>query len=259
MKIIFLNIFFSFLIFLNTSNELFRNKTINLSKESIFQYSKKTPKSKFLDSDHSLFNKILNKYVSITGKVNYKGLKSDKKLLDQYLLELKKSPSAKASKSEKLAFWINAYNAYTLKMIVDHYPVKSITSLYKGKPWDHVWIVIDNKTYSLNDIEHKIIRPQFKEPRIHFAVNCASISCPALSNNAYTSENLESMLENAAKSFINSKANNISSSSIKLSPLFDWYKEDFGEVRSFISKYSKVKPGANVPITYMDYNWNLNE
>lgn len=259
MQILILNIFFSFFALLNSSLESYKissqNTSIAVSKQNV----NKTKKTYSDTPDHTLFDKILGKYVSSTGKVNYKGLKSDKKLLDQYLSELKKSPASKASKNEKLAFWINAYNAFTLKMIIDNYPVKSITSLYTGKPWDHPWIIIDNKTYSLNDIEHKIIRPQFKEPRIHFAVNCASVSCPPLANKAYTAENLESMLEKATSSFINSKENIITSSAIKLSPLFDWYKVDFGDVRNFISKYSKIKPSKSATISFLEYNWNLNE
>jgi hypothetical protein len=210
-------------------------------------------------ADHSIFDRLLKQYVSTTGKVNYKAIKKNQKTLDLYLLELSKGIPDQASDNEKLAFWINAYNAFTIKMIITHYPVKSIKTLHKGKPWDHKWITINKVTYSLNDIEHKIIRARFKDPRFHFAINCASVSCPPLRNKAYSAENLDLELNEVTSAFINGNLNQITASSLKLSPLFDWYREDFGDIHTFISKYSIVKPKPTAQISFLEYNWNLNE
>lgn len=210
--------------------------------------------------NHQGFNDLLQKYVSPTGKVNYKGLKKDKASLDAYTAKLAKQiPDKGWDKNASLAYWINAYNAFTLKLIVDNYPVSSITKLHDGKPWDVKWIELAGKKYSLNNIENDIIRPTFKDARIHFAVNCAAVSCPPLSNIAFTEANLNTLLSARTTAFINSPSNEITSSKIKVSKIFDWYKADFGELISFINKYSKTKVNAKAGIEFKDYDWSLNE
>ena len=209
--------------------------------------------------DHRLFDSLLATHVTRENRVDYVGLKKDSKKLDAYLNILNKGIPANASENEKLAFWINAYNAFTLKMIIDHYPVSSIRTLYNGKPWEHTWISIKGKTYSLDDIEHGIIRKEFKEPRIHFAVNCASVSCPPIQNCAYTGHNLDKLLEKATKEFINSDENTIQNNSLQLSSIFKWYANDFGNVIAFVNRYSAVKVNKNVPIHYKAYDWKLND
>lgn len=217
-------------------------------------------KSKFDDQTHQQFNNLLQKYVTSTGSVNYLGLKQDEKTLDKYLNELSKNiPDNSSSRNASLAYWINTYNAFTLKLILDNYPLKSITDLNNGKPWDVKWITLANKKYSLNNIENDIIRPVYKDARIHFVLNCAAISCPPLLNKAFTSNNLEEFMEASTRSFINSQANDLSSTKIKISKVFDWYKKDFGDVTAFISKYSKTKINTNALISYKEYNWNLNK
>lgn len=210
--------------------------------------------------DHAAFDKLLKKHVSSSGAVNYAGLKSDKALLGSYLEDLSTNGIKNNwSSSEKLAYWINAYNAFTLKLIIDNYPIKSITDLHGGKPWDVKWIALGDKKYSLNQIENEIIRPQFKEPRIHFAVNCAAKSCPPLLNAAYTASNLESLLESQTRKFINdSDYNKISEGSISVSKIFDWYKVDFGDLISYLNKYSKTKIGNDAKVSFEEYNWALN-
>ncbi len=209
---------------------------------------------------HQLFNDLLQKYVSNEGKVNYKGLKNDKTALNAYITTLAKQiPDNTWNKNAALAYWINAYNAFTLKLIVDNYPVKSITNLGGGKPWDVKNIELAGKKYSLNNIENDIIRPTYKDARIHFAVNCAAVSCPPLSNAAFTEENINDLLNTRTKNFINSPANTITASKIKISKIFDWYKADFGDVTVFINKYSTIKAKDNSSIEYNEYNWNLNE
>ncbi|MEO8116486.1 MAG: DUF547 domain-containing protein [Bacteroidota bacterium] len=208
---------------------------------------------------HQAFENILQKYVSASGVVNYTGLKKDEASLDKYLATLSKdAPSKSWSKNASLAFWINTYNAFTIKLILKNYPEKSIQDINNGKPWDLQWINIGGKTYSLNNIENDIIRPQYKDPRIHFAVNCAAKSCPPLANKAFTENNINSMLDARAKNFINSNMNVISATAATVSKIFDWYKADFGNVISFINKYSNVKLNANATIDYKNYDWSLN-
>lgn len=211
--------------------------------------------------DHSSFDQLLRKYVNSKGNVNYAGLKADKAKLNAYLKTLIDQPIQDSwSRNEKLAYWVNAYNAFTLKLIIDNYPTSSITKLKGGKPWDVKWINLGGQTYSLNNIENDIIRPQFKEPRIHFAVNCAAASCPPLLNRAWTASTLNSYFEQQAKAFINNAAyNKISANKIQVSKIFDWYGGDFGNLINYLNKYSTVKINANAKVEFLEYDWALNK
>ena len=121
------------------------------------------------------------------------------------------------------------------------------------------WIKLGGKTYSLNQIEHEILRPVYKDPRIHFAVNCAAKSCPRLGNQAFTSSKMNNQLDKLTKDFVNnSTANTLSASSLQLSKIFEWYKEDFGDLGAFIAKYADVKVDPSASISFKDYNWSLN-
>lgn len=210
--------------------------------------------------NHKLFDNFLKNYVSNSGNVNYAGIKKNEASLDAYLTTLENTKfNTTWSREDKLAFWINAYNAYTIKLILNNYPVAKITDLHAGKPWDHKWIKLTGKTLSLNNIENDIIRPEFKEPRIHFAVNCAAKSCPPLLNAAYTAGNLESKLDSQTKKFVNnSEFNTLGKSEITISKIFEWYGSDFGDVASYIARYADtvVKPTAKVK--FNEYDWNLN-
>ncbi len=209
---------------------------------------------------HGDFDALLKKYVSSSGVVNYQGFKKEEIRLDAYLKVLEKTNIEKTwSRNKTLAFWINAYNANTIKLILKNYPLKSIMDLNNGKPWDVKWIKIDLRTLSLNNIENDIIRPKYKEPRIHFAVNCAAKSCPPLLNRAWTESNLNSNLERQTKSFINnSKYNTITAGNVEVSKIFDWYGKDFGDLKSYLNKYSNTTIGAGTSINFKTYNWNLN-
>lgn len=220
--------------------------------------------------DHKDWNDLTKKYVDNKGNVNYKGFKSEVAKLDAYLTLLSKNhPQKSWSKDNQLAFWINAYNAFTVKLIVKNYPVKSIKelggSIYKvNTPWDIKFIKIGEEVYDLNNIEHSIIRKEFNDPRIHFAVNCASISCPKLRNEAYVGSKLNAQLDDQTKAFLADKSKNkITKESAKLSKLFKWYSGDFsdkeGSVINFINKYAPIKISENTEISYLDYDWNLNE
>jgi len=214
--------------------------------------------------DHSLWDALLKKHVSAGGNVNYDGFKSSQAELDSYLTLLKENvPSSTWSKEETMAYWINAYNAFTIKLILNHSPINSIMKINNGKAWDLVFIKIGGKEYSLNNIEHDILRAKYKDPRIHFAVNCASVSCPKLRNRAFTATGLNQQLEEMSRSFVNnSSKNSISSDHIVVSQLFNWYKGDFtmqGSVIDFLNKYSKTKINSDASIQFKEYNWNLNK
>lgn len=207
---------------------------------------------------HDIWDQLLRKYVSASGKVNYKGLKGEKGQLEAYIKLLSENVATSSwSRNERLAYWINVYNAHTVKLILDNYPLKSITDL--GKPWDIAFVKLGTKTYTLNQVENEIIRPTFKEPRIHFAVNCAAKSCPPLLNQAFTPEKLNSQLQKQTRAFINSSSNSISADKIELSKIFDWYGKDFGDLSAFIQKYTQVEIAENVEISFQEYDWALNE
>ena len=211
---------------------------------------------------HEVFDVLLKQYVNDKGQVDYAGLKSRRTALDKYLQQLENNaPDSSWPDDEVMAYWINAYNAYTLKLIVDNYPTKSIKELKGGKPWDAKWINIGGKSYSLNNIEHDILRKRFDDARIHAVVNCAAASCPPLWNRAFTADNLESALETRTRNWINNPAyNKISASSAQLSKLFDWYGEDFGDKVKFLNQYYKGGRVMNsASIGYLDYDWALNE
>ncbi|MDZ4748851.1 MAG: DUF547 domain-containing protein [Saprospiraceae bacterium] len=209
---------------------------------------------------HKPFNDLLLKYVTPNGRVNYRGLTKDTLALNTYLKALAvKVPDANWSRSASLAYWINAYNAFTLKMITDHYPINSLKDLHGGTPWDVKWIKLGEKLYSLNTIENDMIRIVHHDPRIHFALNCGAISCPPIGNIAFTESNVNELLDKQTTNFINGSANEISATKMLLSKIFDWYKADFGNITTFINKYSRVKVSANATLNFKEYNWALND
>ncbi|NRB54137.1 MAG: DUF547 domain-containing protein [Saprospiraceae bacterium] len=183
------------------------------------------------------------------------------KEIEQYLKELADNPVQKSwTKAQKMAYWMNAYNAFTVKLILDNYPITSITKLSGGKVWDKKWIKLGDKTYSLNNIENDILRPMYKDARIHFAVNCAAKSCPPLLNRAWTDVNLEYYLEGQAKRFINHPDyNQISADKVVISKIFEWYAEDFGNIIEYLNKYSKTKINPDAKVSYQEYDWALNQ
>lgn len=215
---------------------------------------------KMVAFDHSVWNDLLKKHVSATGKVNYKGFKADLELLDAYMRSLNEgAPTENASKEERLAYWINAYNAVTVRLIVSNYPLSSITKLDGGKPWDVKRYSNGSKKLSLNDIENNILRPM-GDARIHFALNCAAKSCPPLLNEAFTADNVTKLLEQRTRQFINSATRTvIEKDEIKVSKIFDWYGKDFGNVVDFVNKYAKIKAAKTAKVTFLDYDWNLND
>jgi len=209
---------------------------------------------------HKRWNTLLQKHVSPSGNVNYQKFKADKAILDLYIDDLAhNTPKSDWSKTEKLAYWINAYNALTIDLIIKNYPIKSIKDI--KDPWGQELWELGDKWYSLEDIEHEILR-KMDEPRIHFAIVCASYSCPKLQNTAFTASNLETQLTAATKQFLSdTKRNEIKENSLKLSKIFKWFDKDFeqnGTLIDFLNKYTDVNISAKAKISYKDYNWDLN-
>lgn len=250
----------STLIFLSSCSGT--NKTTNNSSEEIQKEENVQVETNYTnDFNHSLWNSLLQKHVSSQGNVNYKGFKADESKLKIYFQSLSdNTPQDSWTKAEKLAYWINAYNAFTVKLIIDRYPVKSIKDI--SSPWNQRFIKLGDKTYSLNDIEHKILR-KMDEPRIHFGIVCASVSCPKLQNTAFESSKIEVQLSNATKEFLADPArNNLSQNSIRISKIFKWFAKDFkkgGSLIDFLNKYSEITISQNASKRYKNYDWNLNE
>jgi len=246
----------------NNPVETVKENPVKEMKEAIKERPAKPEKAEAFVGfpSHSIFDGLLKAHVSASGVVDYAGLKSKEAELDKYLKNLENhGPETTWNRDQELAFWINAYNAYTIKLILNNYPVASITDLHGGKPWDVKWINLNGKTLSLNNIENDIIRPKYNEPRIHFAVNCAAKSCPPILNAAYKAKSLESQLESQTKKFVNnSKFNTLGKNAIEVSKIFDWYGVDFGSVASFFVRYADttVKPSAKV--SFKEYDWSLN-
>lgn len=210
--------------------------------------------------NYAALDDFLKKYVSATGEVDYTKIKANIKELDLIVKELSSTIVAGTwNKHEKLAFWINTYNVFTIQLLVQNFPIQSIQNLDGGKTWDVKRIHIGGKKYSLNNIENDIIRPQFKDARIHFAVNCGAKSCPPLLNAAYIPSKLEAQLENQTKKFFNSKKyQKITPNAVSLTKIMDWYAIDFGNILDFVNKYSDVKVNKDSPITFQNYDWSLN-
>ena len=230
------------------------------------------------DHNHTKWNSILKRYVQIEGSqsfFDYKGMKENLKDLQSYLGEiegLKKDEYKNFTKDQQLAFWINAYNAFTVQIVTKNYPLNSIKDIGYGgfNPIKTIWdrefikLSLSRRKYSLNRIEHKTIRKYFKEPRIHFAVNCASMGCPSLLDEAFVATKLNTQLDSVAKNFLtNTDKNKYDSTSKELviSKIFKWYggdfKEQFQGPKGYISKYIEFPKGTN--IEWDSYSWKLNE
>jgi hypothetical protein len=219
---------------------------------------------------HGEWDALVKKHVSKNGMVDYQGFLKDKKQLQVYLDKLSANrPTSKWSKNEKMAFWINAYNAFTVKLILDHYPIKSIKDIKRGIPfvnsvWDIAFIPMGKDKIDLNYIEHTILRKEFKDPRIHAAINCASFSCPLLRNEAYYASRLDEQLNDAMRKFVNDpQRNQLDKSNIKISKIFSWFAGDFKlnglSVVDYLNKYAKKRVQANARIDFLEYQWELND
>ena len=224
--------------------------------------------------DHSAYDGLLHRYAFPAG-VDYRGWshnKEDLATLRSYIVSLERQAPSRLERGEALAYWINLYNAATLNLILEHYPVATIKDIGTAlsSPWKKKVVTVEGKQLSLNEIENDIVRPSFLEPRIHFALNCAARSCPPLRNSAYVGAQLESQLEEQTIAFVgDAKKNYIDDKgTLHLSKLFDWYAKDFEESKgsavAFVKPYitalqAYTATGATPPVKFEDYDWALNE
>jgi hypothetical protein len=228
---------------------------------------------------HDPLNELLKKHVH-EDQVDYKSLLTKKSVLNSYLKKLENLDISKLNRNEEMAMWINAYNACTVMLILNHYPVESIKDIPTSKRWKWQGWNIAGEMLSLDEIEHVKLRPM-GEPRIHFAINCASKSCPNLLAEAFVAHKLESQLSRATKAFLNDEFRGMalkksssflgfgSSESVHVSKIFSWFGGDFistdGSLVSFLKKHASGEAAKLVKdlnddneLSYLDYDWNLN-
>lgn len=211
--------------------------------------------------DHSGWNKILKEYVDDNGLVNYKGLLENRSPLNEYIeLLVNNIPDESWSRNEQLAYWMNAYNALTVDLILRNYPLNSIQDI--KEPWKQRLWQLGDKNYNLDEIEHKILR-KMDEPRIHFGIVCASFSCPKLLNEAFTADNVDGLLTRATREFLaDPNRNSITSDKVELSKIFQWFAADFkteGTIIDFINKYTDLAIDPKAKKRFKNYDWKLNE
>ncbi|MEM0964704.1 MAG: DUF547 domain-containing protein [Verrucomicrobiota bacterium] len=231
--------------------------------------------------DHNLFTAVLETHVE-DGLVDYAALANDPRL-EEYLASLAETdPATLPTEEERLALWINAYNAYTLKLIADAYPVDSIHDLATGgmvigwlikrTAWDIRFADVGGETYTLNEIEHDIIRPEFEDARIHFAIVCAAVSCPLLRSEAYVPDRLDEQLNEEGRRFLADTSRNtfdLSKRRARISKIFSWFEEDFGssdtEVIRYLAEFAPPEVAMDMrhhadqwSIRYQSYDWSLN-
>lgn len=254
-------LFISAIIYTNNRYGLLSMAGLNgkgLAAKEVRGNLKSSPGKSGVNIDHSEWTSLLKKYVEDNGLVDFKGFKQDKEKLTNYLNALSKQvPADKWSVQEQLAYYINLYNAHTVHLILENYPVKSIKDI--NGAWTKDFVQIGDKELSLGALEHSILR-KMNEPRIHFAINCASGSCPKLLNEAFTADRIDAQLDKVTRGFINSDNNTITQEKVALSRIFKWYKNDFfdGNLIKFINQYSDVKIAPAAKIRYQEYDWNLN-
>jgi len=219
--------------------------------------------------DHSLYGELLKKYVK-DSMVNYQGFKNEEQRLDEYLQILNKTNPEELPRKEQFAFYINAYNACTIKLILKHYPgvksIKDIGSLWRS-PWKIRFCKINGKTFTLDEIEHNILRLRFKDPRVHFAVNCASKDCPPLIAEPYQGTILDQQLDANTRAFLNNpRKNRLEGDTLYVSSIFKWFEDDFkADVVGFFLTYADedlkkrlLVKREQIKIKHLDYDWSLN-
>ncbi len=224
--------------------------TFAAPKSDLWPYWKQSNQANQSQISHQDWQQLLDAYLVEQGENTLfrysKVTASDKAKLKQYIQRLAKLDPLQYNQAEQYAYWVNLYNAITVDLILDNYPVKSITKLgglFSFGPWGDDVVVINGKVLTLNDIEHRILRPIWNDPRTHYAVNCASLGCPNLQVQAFTADNTQALLDSAAKTFINSsKGVSIQGNTAQLSSIYDWFAEDFGgkkQVFNHIAQYAR--------------------
>ncbi len=218
---------------------------------------------------HTIFGELLATHVQ-EGVVNYAGFKAQEKKLDQYLSVLENTHPDSLNRDEQFAFYINAYNAWTIKLILSGYPgvksIKDLGSIFQS-PWKKEIITIHGEKLSLDDIEHEILRPRFKDPRVHFAINCASKSCPPLISEPYRGSVLNTQLDQVTRDFLNTPGNyRLEGETLWVSSIFKWFAGDFNDDPvGFYRMYAEGELKKQLDekrerfkVRYLDYDWSLN-
>lgn len=220
--------------------------------------------------DQGLLTKVLEQYVNEDGLVDYRSLKANRAGLDAYVELLGGTdPTALGTRDDRLAYWINAYNAVTIQYVLDEYPLRSVRDVKKSGQdfWKSRKFTLGGKEYVIDAIENEVIRPRFQDPRVHFVLVCAARGCPILEARAFTGDDLQARLDAAAKRFLNdSRRNRVDRSAgrLYLSSIFKWYSADFeeaaGSVRDYVKQYLEDPAGIDdLEIEWLDYDWSLNE
>ncbi len=239
-------------------------------------FASAAPAAAPFNQTHPRFARVLSNYVA-NARVDYAQLKASPADLDAYLAEIaavNANEFAKWSREERLALLINLYNAQTLRLIIDHYPLKSIRSigLLPGAAWRQLIVRFGGQVMSLEHLEHEIIRAEYDEPRIHFALVCAARSCPPLRSEPYVAARLSAQLDEQTRLFLATKEKNrfdAGKNVLWLSAIFDWYKGDFtksgGTLESFVKPFLPEESAAalgratKVKVRFTDYDWALND
>ena len=245
-------------------------------KSELWNYWSPSDQSSAKTVSHDAWDGFLKRHIKEKDGINLLGYGSvtadDKMALKDYIKELADVRVRSLNRDEQLAYWVNIYNALTVDLILDNYPVASIrdvsTGLFSGGPWSDEIVFIEGENLTLNDIEHRILRPIWKDPRLHYAVNCASIGCPNLATDAFTAANAEELLEAGARAYVNHpRGAFVSSGSLRVSSIYEWFQEDFGGsdtgVLEHLRKYAEgslaAELGSIKSIGDDTYDWNLNE
>jgi hypothetical protein len=220
-------------------------------------------------ADHDLFADLLAAHVR-EGRVDYAGFKADEAVLDRYLKTLAEADPQSLPRNAQFAFYINAYNAWTVKLILGGWPgVKSIKDLgsWFQSPWKKEIVHVGGRTISLDEVEHGILRPRFSDPRVHFAINCAAKSCPPLASEPYRAETLDAQLTRVTRAFLNRPGSyRLEPGRLWVNSIFKWFAEDFDhDPVGFTLKYAegelKQRLAAErdrIAVGYLDYDWSLN-
>jgi hypothetical protein len=220
--------------------------------------------------DHAEFDDILRDHVNDRGKVDYRGLLRDRGRLDAYLGRLATADFDSLGRDEKLALLINAYNAFTLALILDHYPIRSIRDIPEAERWKARRWSLAGRRVSLEELEHDWIRPRFVEPRVHFALVCGADGCPPLRAGAYSGESIEGQLAEQARrthAMPDWLRVDPESGAIALSPVYAWYAGDFERSGGALAEAARHSDAARVRIErrgrlavrWLDYDWSLND
>lgn len=229
----------------------------------------KPPTEFHMTIDHGQWNELVKAYVTPQGMVDYAAFKRLEKFLDSYLLMLSSVPLDALERDEKLALLINAYNAGTVKLIIENWPLKSIKDIPEEKRWKAERWNIGGKVYSLDQLENEVIRKQFNDPRVHFALNCASIGCPRLRDEAYTGDKLDKQLDEQVRFSLKDPRwlrFDESANVVHVTKIFEWFPEDFkayGSREAFIAKYlPAVKKALDekkpLKLEFLDWDWSIN-